>query len=180
MLLDARRSLLLVVDVQQALLPAMADPDRVARGAAILMKAASRLEIPVLVSEQYPKGLGPTVPELAALAPAGSVLAKLHFSCVDDPALGARLRRSGRDQVVLAGIEAHVCVLQTALGLRAAGFAPFVAADATASRTEASHRTAMARLGAGGVAVGNVEMVVFEWLNRAGTPAFKDLSPLIK
>lgn len=180
MLLDAQRSLLLIVDVQQALLPAMADPGRVTRGAAILMKAAPRLEIPLLVSEQYPRGLGPTVPELAELAPAGTVLPKLHFSCTDDPELGARLRQSGRDQMVLAGIEAHVCVLQTALGLKAAGLHPFVVADATASRTAASHQAALARLGASGVAVGTVEMVVFEWLNRAGTPVFKDLSPLIK
>ena len=180
MLLDAQRSVLLIVDVQQALLPAMADSARVVRGASILMRAALRLGIPVVVSQQYPKGLGPTAPELAALAPAGSVVDKMHFSCAADAAVADRLRQPGRDQVVLAGIEAHVCVLQSALGLKEMGLAPFVAADATCSRTEASHQAAMARLAAAGVTVGTVEMALFEWLHRAGTPEFKELSALIK
>jgi isochorismate hydrolase len=117
MLIEAGRSVLLVIDVQERLLPAMVEH------CVLLAKAASRLEIPTLLSEQYPKGLGPTVPDLAALVPAASIHAKLHFSCAADPGLSHRLSEIGRPQIVIAGIETHVCVLQTALGFRAGGFA---------------------------------------------------------
>ncbi|MDA8231508.1 MAG: hydrolase [Magnetospirillum sp.] len=180
MLLESSKSALLIVDIQQALLPAMARPDQVVRGAERLMRAALRLDVPVLVSEQYPKGLGATVPELRSLAPDGAVMEKLDFSCVADPSIRARLQALPRPQIVVAGIEAHVCVLQTAMQLRESGWSPFVVADATASRRDSDHQAALARLAATGVAVGSVEMVLFEWLRRAGTPEFKDVSKLIK
>lgn len=180
MLIDPRQSALLVVDIQERLAPATFDPGRVVAGAGLLMQAAARLDLPVLVSEQYPKGLGPTVEPLRALAPAGAVVEKLHFSCADEPAVMARLDGLGRSQAVIVGMEAHICVLQTALGLAARGWRPVVVADATASRTEASHQAAMARLAAAGVVVATVEMVLFEWLQRAGTPEFKELSRLVK
>jgi nicotinamidase-related amidase len=179
MLLKARSSLLLVVDVQEALLPAMADPGRVTRGASILMRAAAILGVPVVVSEQYPKGLGHTVAGLAVLAP-DRVHEKLSFSCLGDEALAASLLVPERPAVVLCGIEAHVCVLQTALALKAHGAHPFVVADATASRRESDHALALSRLAAAGVGVGSVEMVVFEWMERAGTPDFKAISKLIR
>ena len=134
----------------------------------------------MVVSEQYPKGLGPTVGELLELAPDGAVMEKLHFSCASDPAIRARFDAGGRDQVVIAGIEAHVCVLQSALGFAQAGYKVAVVADACASRTEANHEAAMARLAANGVEVVTVEMVLFEWLHRAGMPEFKELSALIR
>ncbi len=180
MLIQADRSCLLIVDVQLGLAPVMAEPRRVYRGCALLMRAAVRLGLPLVVSEQYPKGLGATVGELAELAPEGSVMEKLHFSCAADPAMRQRFDGFGRPQVVIAGIEAHVCVLQSALGFRQAGFEPVVVADACGSRTEANHQVAMARLAANGVEVATVEMVVFEWLHKAGTPEFKDLSALVK
>jgi len=180
MLLDAQRSCLLVVDVQEILVPAMADGGRVIKGAALLMGAANRLGIPVVVSEQYPKGLGPTVAELRALAPDGAALDKVHFSCAADPGIKARLDQLARPQVVIVGIEAHVCVLQTAMQLLAEGREVFVVADATSSRTEANHALAMNRLAAAGAGIVAVEMVVFEWLQRAGTPEFKELSKLVK
>jgi len=180
MLIQAERSSLLLVDVQQGLAPVMAEPRRVYRGCGLLLRAAVRLGLPLVVSEQYPKGLGHTVGELAELVPAGTVMEKLHFSCAADPAILERFQRLGRPQVVVAGIESHVCVLQSALGFKAAGFEPVVVADACSSRTEASHETAMRRLAANGVQVVTVEMVIFEWLHRAGTPEFKELSALIK
>jgi nicotinamidase-related amidase len=180
MLLNARRSTLLVVDIQGALLPSMADVAGVVRGAGILMRAAGRLGVPMVVSEQYPRGLGPTVREVAELAPPNSVFEKLHFSCFDDPAISTHLRELDRPQVVVAGIEAHICVLQTALSLKMAGFEPLVVADATSSRSAANHQAAMARLAAAGVIIGTVEMVVFEWLNRADTAEFRELVKLIK
>ena len=146
----------------------------------VLIEAAGRLSIPVLASEQHPRGLGPTVSEVRELLPGGSVVEKMHFSCLGDAGFARRLDDVGRPQAVLAGIEAHVCVLQTAEDLIASGRQVFVVADATGSRTSASHETAMTRLRAAGAFVVTTEMVVFEWLERAGTPEFKALSALIK
>ncbi|MGE5547577.1 MAG: hydrolase [Solirubrobacterales bacterium] len=180
MLLDAKRSCLLIVDVQEGLAPVMADTRAVLRHCGLLLRGADRLAIPVLISEQYPKGLGPTLGELRELAPADAVVEKLHFACSAEPALRGRIDALGRPQVVVAGIEAHVCVLQTALGLKAAGYEVAVVADACSSRTAANHAAALERLRANGVEVVTTEMVLFEWLHCAGTPEFKDLVRLIK
>ncbi len=181
MLIARQRSCLLIVDVQQGLISAMSEPRRVYRGCGLLMRAAARLDIPMLITEQYPKGLGPTAGELLDLAPAGTpVMEKIHFSCADDDAMRALVTGLGRPQLVIAGIEAHVCVLQTALRFKELGFDPVVVSDACSSRVEANHQAAMARMAGHGVQIATVEMLVFEWLNRAGTPEFKDLSALIK
>jgi nicotinamidase-related amidase len=180
MLIQADQSSLLIVDVQQGLAPVMSEPRRVYRGCALLMRAALRLNLPMIVSEQYPKGLGHTAGELLELAPEGSVMEKIHFSCASDTAILERIQGFGRKRVVIAGIESHVCVLQSALGFKAEGFDPVVVADACASRTEHSYHTAMARMAANGIEIATVEMVIFEWLHRAGTPEFKELSALIK
>ncbi|MGE5475203.1 MAG: isochorismatase family protein [Bacteroidales bacterium] len=180
MLIEASRSVFLLVDVQENLGPVMADPRSVYRNCALLLRAAARLGVPVLASEQYPKGLGPTIGELKALLPADAVVEKMHFSCAAEPAVAERLRALGRPQVVVAGIEAHVCVLQTALGLKAAGYDVFVAGDGCSSRVAANHAAALARMTAAGVNVVTTESAVFEWLHRAGTPEFKDLIGLIK
>ncbi|CAA7625182.1 hydrolase [Magnetospirillum sp. SS-4] len=180
MLISAEHSALLVVDVQQGLAPVMSEPRRVYRGCSLLMRAALRLNLPLVVSEQYPKGLGHTVGELLELAPEGSVMEKIHFSCAAESPILERFQALGRKRLVIAGIESHVCVLQSALGFKAAGFDPVVVADACASRTELSYQTAMARMAANGIEIATVEMVIFEWLHRAGTPEFKDLSALIK
>jgi nicotinamidase-related amidase len=108
------------------------------------------------------------------------VVEKTHFSCAAEPALKARIEAMGRKTVVLAGIEAHVCVLQTALGLKALGLVPVVVTDACSSRDPANHEAAMRRLTANGIEVVTAEMVVFEWLQRAGTPEFKELSRLVR
>lgn len=178
MLLEASRSSLLVVDVQTRLLPAMTDPELVVRNGTILLAAASQLQVPALVSEQYPQGLGPTVPDL--IVAGVPILPKMTFSCAADQAIAAAVRASGREQLVIAGIEAHVCVLQTALDFRAAGRQVYVVADAVSSRRPESKAVALDRLRQAGVAVVTTEMVVFEWLHRAGSDAFRALSKLIK
>jgi nicotinamidase-related amidase len=184
MLLARDKSQLLIIDVQEKLLPAMSDPDRVVERCVRLVRAAKVLEIPVTSSEQYPSGLGRTVTPLReALANAGSVIEKVEFSCLKSDPLRERLhelRRQGRSQVVIGGIEAHVCVTQTAIDLEDQGFEAFVAADAVASRTKTSRRLALARMLKSGVDIVDSEMVVFEWLGKAGTPAFKDLLGLVK
>lgn len=158
----------------------MADARSVYGGCALLLRAAERLGIPLTVSEQYPKGLGPTVGELKVLVSPDSIVEKLHFSCAAEPAVAQRVQALGREQVVIAGIEAHVCVLQSALGFKALGHQVFVVADACSSRNPANHQAAMRRLEAAGVGVVTTEMVVFEWLHRAGTPEFKELVALVK
>jgi nicotinamidase-related amidase len=180
MLMRAEHSKLLVVDVQERLVPVMSDPRRVIAGCAVLMRAATRLGVPVVVSEQYPKGIGPTVFDLREWLPAGGAIAKTHFSCVDEPAVFEPLAAGDRRQVVMAGIEAHICVLQTALALKERGFEVFVATDASASRRTENEQAAWQRLRAAGVGTVTVEMVVFEWLRQAGTPEFKDLVALVK
>ena len=183
MLISRDRSSLLLVDVQERLAPAMSAREQMERNAGILLRAAGRLGVPVVVSEQYPRGLGHTVPALAELVPAGATIEKVHFSCAADPTLRQRLdglRGAGREQVIVAGIEAHVCVLQTALALQEAGFAPAVVADATASRTQGNHEAGLARLRQNGVEIVTTEMVLFEWLGRAGGDEFRELTTLIK
>ena len=144
MVLDPRRSLLILVDAQERLIPAMAEPERVVANAAILLAAAERLGIPILVTEQYPKGLGPTVPAIAERLPASAVvMPKTAFSAAAEESIAAHLdkrRTEGRDQAVVCGVEAHVCVLQTALHLKGQGWPVTVVGDAVSSR---SPRTAL-------------------------------------
>lgn len=184
MLLSRDKSQLLIIDVQEKLLPAMSDPERVVERCVRLVRAARALEIPVTVSEQYPRGIGSTVTPLReALGNAASVVEKIEFSCLKNDSLREHLhelRRKGRPQVVLGGIEAHVCVTQTAIDLEDQGFEAFVAADATSSRAKSSRRLALDRMRRSGVDVVDSEMVVFEWLGKAGTPEFKELLAIVK
>jgi len=180
MRMNAARSVLLIVDVQERLLPAMAAPDRVVAGCGTLIDGAARLGVPVIASEQYPKGLGPTVEPLKARLRPQAIFAKLSFSCAGDPNLLAGLDATGRPDVIVAGIEAHICVLQTALDLAARGVKVRVVADAVGARRPEAVDLALDRLGRAGIGLVNVEMVLFEWLGRAGTDDFKYLSSLIK
>jgi nicotinamidase-related amidase len=180
MLMRAQSAALLIVDIQARLAAAVQDAEQVIARTRILMQAAGRLGVPILVSEQYPKGLGPTDDRLGPLPRQAAVIAKTSFSCAREPQLRATLDRLGRSQIVLCGMETHVCVLQTALDLRESGQDVFVVADAVGSRSEASRRLGLERLRDHGVDVVDSEMVLFEWLERAGTDAFRELSALIK
>lgn len=180
MLMSAENACLMVVDVQQRLLSAMDAPRAVMSGCSLMMKAAGVLDVPIVVTEQYPEGLGPTVEPLAELAPEDAFFSKIHFSSAKNPAIRGKIDDLKPDHVIIGGIEAHVCVLQTAIGLTEAGYRCFVAADATSSRTASNHAAAMSRLREAGVGIVTSEMVIFEWLEKAGTPAFRELSRLIK
>ncbi len=179
MLLERGKSQLLMVDVQERLLPAMSDPALVLKNGARLLEAARTLSVPVVVSEQYPAGLGRTVPELASLAPANAVHEKMEFSCFANSALHGALSGAGK-QTVIFGIEAHVCVLQTALEMAAAAHDVTIVVDAIGSRVADSKEVALRRLQDAGVRMATTEMVLFEWLRRAGTPEFKTISKLIR
>jgi nicotinamidase-related amidase len=182
MLIRADESCLVVIDMQERLVPAMQAPARTIRNARTLVTAADALDIPVILTEQYPKGLGATVPELAKVAAAAgaTVLPKMHFSCMEDRGFARAFRATGRRQAVLAGMEAHICVMQTAAEMMEKGIEVFVVTDATSSRTLESEKACLDRLQASGAGIVTTEMVVFEWLGRAGTDAFRALLPLIK
>jgi len=183
MLLKAARSQLLIIDMQERFIPAMHDAARAVERCIRLVEAARLMDIPVSYSEQYPKGLGPTVPALKERLGNAPRYEKMHFACARDEALAARiesLAEDGRDQLVIAGIEAHVCVLQTATDFGERGLFPFVAADAVTSRAPESVALALRRLEAGATEIINSEMALFEWMEVAGTPTFKAVSPLVK
>lgn len=173
--LRAASSRLVVVDVQAKLVPAIHGGGAVVEACAWLVEVAQKLGVPVAATEQYPQGLGPTVERLRALLPEAAIAAKLAFSCADEGALD-RLPGAGRPQVVLCGIEAHVCVLQSALGLAAAGAEVAVVADAVGSRDPGHRDLALARLRQRGIAIVSREMVAFEWLERAGSETFRAIS----
>lgn len=183
-LIERDRSHLVVVDLQERLLPAIHAGEAALRRACILVEAAGRLDVPVTVTEQYPRGLGPSVgPLREALPHEARIVEKITFAATGAPDFALRvaeLRATGRDQVVVCGTEAHVCVLQTALGLKATGLDVFIAVDAVGSRVPESVTTATARLVQAGCVPVTTEMAVFEWLERAGSDTFRAVSALIK
>ncbi len=181
MLLDATKASLLVVDMQEKLVPAMHEPTGLLAKAAILMRAAQELAVPVTISEHYPKGLGRTVPSLTSNQ--ATVLEKTAFSCWRDDGLRdhfVALHERGRPQVIVCGVEAHICALQSCIDMAQAGFAVFAVADAMASRKPESAALAFDRMRMTGVQVVNTEMVVFELVENAKRPEFKGLSALIR
>lgn len=177
------RSHLLLIDLQSRLLSAMPSIERehVLSNTRILLQAANLLEIPVLLSEQYPRGLGHTEESvIGSLPPQNTTVEKTSFSCCGEPGYLQHLQNENRQQVVIAGVEAHICVLQTAIELTKKGKQVFVVEDAVCSRNPANKQNALARLRQAGVIITNIESVLFEWLGDATHPQFKALSALIR
>lgn len=179
--LKPENTLLLVVDVQERLAPLIEGDARLRARAAALAEGCALLDVPVYVTEQYPKGLGRTVPELAGVVErAGGVLEKTTFSCAADEGIGARIDAAGRWNVVLCGIEAHICVLQTALDLLEKGHQVFIAEDAVGSRTPTDKAAGIARAQRAGAVPATTEMVLFELMGASTHPRFKEVQRLIK
>lgn len=175
MLIDANRSVLLVVDVQERLLPAIHDGAQVLEHCLWLIRLGRRLLVPVVASEQYPQGLGRSVPAVREALPAEAFVEKVCFSCVAEDVLRA-LPLFERAQWVVAGTEAHVCVQQTVLDLCAAGKQVFVVAEAVGSRRPRDRELALERMARQGAQIVSREMVAFEWLRRAGTDLFREVN----
>jgi nicotinamidase-related amidase len=180
MLIKRDLSLLLVVDIQEKLAPAIDQGAAAIQNNLRLLTVASQLGIPSFVSEQYVRGLGPSVEAIRNAAVDAEFFEKIHFSCTREPGVVDKLKATGRQQVILTGMEAHVCVLQTALGLLESGFKVFLVADATSSRTPENRAAAIERLRNAGAQIVTTEMVLFEWLEKAGTEAFRAALPFIK
>ena len=177
MKLDRERTALVVVDVQEAFRPAVLDFERVAANVAVLVQGARVLGLPVLVTEQYPQGLGRTVPEVAGHLDGVEPIEKVCFSAAQAEGFAGALQR---DQVLLCGIEAHVCVSQTAEDLLGAGREVQVAQDAVTSRTAENRALGLHKMERSGAVVTSVETALFELLGRAGTPEFKEVQALVK
>ncbi len=181
-LLKSDNAVLVVVDVQEKLSAAMDQGAlaQVTRNIGILLESARELAVPVLFTEQYVKGLGPTLAELAAKAPAAPHYEKLSFSCCGNESFDAQLEKTGRKQVILCGMETHVCVLQTGLDLLAAGFDVHLVKDAVISRSSDNKQTGIEAMTLAGAVPSSAETVVFQLLKVAGTDSFKKLSKMVK
>lgn len=182
MRLKADNSVVLVVDIQERLLPAMAHKEEVLKNSCTLLKGAVALEIPIVATEQYPKGLGNTVPEILEAAPDMEIFAKAQFSCLEEEVLTklAQYKKVGRDTVVIIGMETHVCVLQTVRDLLELGYKVVMAADCVASRKDFDKEIAFDRAKHEGAVLGTYESIMFEWTETSKNPAFKTISNLVK
>jgi nicotinamidase-related amidase len=180
--LDADRSALIVVDIQEKLLPPIYQNAQLLKNSQLLIRLAGILKIPALVTTQYAKGLGNTTPEIASLLPDAQPIDKLMFSCFGSDAFCSMLKRlpGNRNTVLLCGMESHICVMQTALGALREGYIVHVASDAISSRTEWNWKIGLERMRAAGAVISSTEMILYELLRSSGSPAFKELLPYLK
>jgi len=176
----AELSQLIIIDMQTRLVKVMPQDamQNVIKNCEILSTAAAMLDVPVVITEQYPKGLGNTVPELLVLLPNIKPVEKITFSCMKEPELFSQLTRD-RSEVILAGMEAHICILQSALDLQKCKQV-FIAEDAVISRNPSHKANALARMRDAGCIISNTESILFEWLGKAEGDAFKSISKLIR
>jgi nicotinamidase-related amidase len=180
--LEPDQCALIVVDIQEKLLPPIWEKERLVRNSQLLIRLAGILKIPALATTQYTKGLGNTVPEIASLLPDTPPIDKLMFSCFGSDAFCGLLKRlpGTRTTVLLCGMETHICVMQTALGALREGYLVHVAADAVSSRTELNWRIGLDRMRDAGAIISSTEMMIYELLRSSGSPAFKELLPFLK
>jgi nicotinamidase-related amidase len=184
----ARRTLkpedcaLLVIDIQEKLLPPIFQKEQLVKNSQLLIRLAGILGIPVLVSTQYAKGLGQTVPEVASLLPDTQPIDKQMFSCFGSEVFCSILKRlpGTRSTVLLCGMESHICVMQTALGALSEGYIVHVASDAVSSRSKSNWKIGLERMRAAGAILSSTEMMTYELLRSSGTAAFKELLPYLR
>ena len=170
----------LLIDIQERLFPHIHQRDELLRKSGILIQGLKVLDVPVVITEQYPKGLGPTVPDIAELLSGQNAIAKVCFSACGQQEFIDQLRATDRSHILLAGVETHVCVYQTGRDLLQQGYTVEVAADAVASRTPGNRQTGLDKLVSLGATVTSVEMALFELLKESGTDVFKQVARLVK
>lgn len=180
--LEAEQCALVVIDIQQKLLPPIFQKDQLVRNSQLLIRAAGILKIPAVISTQYAKGLGGTVPEIAALLPETEAIDKTLFSCFGSDVFCSLLKRlpGQRTTLLLCGMESHICVTQTALGALREGYLVHVASDAVSSRTEWNWKIGLERMRAAGAIISSTEMMIYELMRSSSSAAFKELLPHLK
>jgi nicotinamidase-related amidase len=180
--LETNHCALLIVDIQERLLPPIFQKEQLLKNAQLLIRTAGILKIPALLTTQYAKGLGDTVPEIAALLPGTEAIDKQVFSCFDSDAFCSMLKRlpGSRSTVLLCGIESHICVMQTALDALREGYLVHIASDAVSSRTEWNWKTGLNRMGVAGAIISSTETIVYELMKSSGSQAFKELLAHLK
>jgi nicotinamidase-related amidase len=180
--LDAGQCALVVIDIQEKLLPPIFNKEAMVKNSQVLIRLAKILSIPAMVTTQYSKGLGTVVPEIAALVADVRTIDKREFGCFGSDEFRSGLKRlpGNRNTVLLCGMEAHICVTQTALGALNEGYLVHVASDAVGARSEANWRVGLDRMRAAGAVISSTEMMTYELLRCSGTPQFKELLPYIK
>ena len=178
--LESSDSLLLIVDIQDKLAAVMKERAKVVKNNLLLIEVSKMLKIPVVVTEQYPKGLGRTVPEIRAVLSEYRPVEKMTFNCCSEPAFLSEIKKSNRKKIIITGMETHICVLQTTTGLLRDGFIPHVVQDAACSRTKENWKTGTEFMRDAGAAVTCTETVLFQLLGVAGTEEFRAVSRLIK
>lgn len=172
---------LMVIDMQEPFLRGIWERERVVRNVSILIRAAKVLRLPIVPTLQYGERMGDAIDEIARLLPTNCVpFDKISFSCMADEAIASEIARSGRKQVLLCGVETHICVSQTAHDLQAQGFAVHVAADAVSSRSERNWEVGLRRMEHAGIRISSVEMALFELMVEAGTPEFREIVAMVK
>lgn len=179
-LLTTDNTALLFIDIQERLFPVMHDKEKLLRNVLKLVKGAGVLEIPIILTEQYPRGLGPTLPEIKELLPDVKPVEKVSFNCCDEEVFCKTLDSLKRKQVLVAGIEAHICVYLTAMALFRAGYEVQVVGDCVASREPENKLVSLLKMGAAGVSPTTMEMALFELLKVAKGDKFKQISNIVK
>ncbi len=169
-----------VIDIQEKLLPHIFEKDEIVRNTNILIQGLKLLDVPILVTEQYKKGLGETVESIAKQVEEFPHYEKISFSCCDNPRFTEKIETSTKRDIIIAGIESHVCVLQTAIDLKERGFHPVVVADCISSRTKANKDIALIRMQQEGIYITSYESILFELARKSGTDEFKAISRLVK
>jgi nicotinamidase-related amidase len=180
--LEASQCALIVIDIQEKLLPPIFQKEQLVKNSQLLIRLAGILKVPVLMSTQYSQGLGKTVPEIASLLPGTDPIDKQMFSCFGSDVFCSLLKRlpGNRNTVLLCGMESHICVTQTALGALREGYLVHVASDAVSSRTEWNWKIGLERMRAAGAVISSTEMMIYELMRSSGSPAFKELLPYLK
>lgn len=179
--IEPGRAQLLLIDLQERMLRAVSDQERIIRNAGILIEAAKTMGVPIKYTEHYPKGLGETVPPLKGkMPPLVLPFEKIHFSCCDEKGFDEYLTADQRDQLIISGVESHICVLATVMDLLSQGFSVAVAADACSSRDPEHHRLASKAMAAAGALVVPVETLAYQLIRQAGTEQFKAMLPFFK
>jgi len=180
--LEANQCALLVIDIQEKLLPPIFQKEQMVKNSQLLIRLAGLLKIPALMSVQYAKGLGNTVPEIASLLPGTEPIDKQMFSCFGSEVFCSLLKRlpGQRNTLLLCGMESHICVTQTALAALREGYIVHVASDAVSSRTEWNWKIGLERMRAAGAIISSTEMIIYELLRSSGAPAFKEMLPYLR